>query len=488
MKRSFLFAAALAASAAAQYGGGTIFQSLDATQFAGVNAVGCPGNGSLSTGEILTYSAGWPLGARSLYSAEALGAVLGDKNGDGKPFDWVNIDALHLVWNNTAFQPKPFDFRYSFEYDLVNGSGTPVITSGDVFKLTGAGTFQVTIPRASFVAALGYQTPATGYQLNLDGYAEMSDGSVLVSFKNDAATGVVGSATNVIHPIFGTPIAQTIYGSDVFVIRQPFGTQPAILLYRAADFQPIANTIYSSYTVTEIRDFDLQPSSSAANNPYDPLNAWNGGNRPQLVFHFYGDENIACTQAIPANPVPYYWALVQSAAGVGQYATNVAGAGSSSVVMDALALGGAPLPAGSAITLDTSPINSIVTPGTGLTQFVPQNAPGTNVTFIARNLAGGANQVAAFVLGFTTHPGYGYYLGSGGYNWLFININDPFLPLTLSPPLAPLLVTAVSDALGNASTPPFPIPAGTSGLQIWVQALQLGAGFPTSAPHALRIQ
>jgi hypothetical protein len=57
------------------------------------------------------------------------------------------------------------------------------------------------------------------------------------------------------------------------------------------------------------------------------------------------------------------------------------------------------MPAASAITIDTSPHNTITVPGTGGTAWVPQIAAGSNVTFTARNLQNGANQYAAFLLG-----------------------------------------------------------------------------------------
>jgi hypothetical protein len=319
MTRHAVLLVALAAQMSAQYAGGTIFQSLDALQPSGVSAIGVPGNGSLTTGEILVYSNGWTNGAKALFSSEALGAVLGDRNGDGKPFDWVNVDAMHLTWSNPAFQPKPTDFRFSFEYDLVNAAGATVISNGDIFKLTGNGTFQVTIPRSAFISALGYVTPGTGYQLNVDGYAEMSDGTVLVSFKNNYPTTAVGQANNVIHPLLGTPTPNfTIFGEDVFAIRQPYGTLPAVLVYRNSDFQPLANALFSNYgTVFEIRDFDLQPGVAATTNPHDILGIWNGGLRPHIVFTFYGDENVVCTQPVPATGNTNVWALVQNANGVG---------------------------------------------------------------------------------------------------------------------------------------------------------------------------
>ncbi len=486
LNRTLALAFVLAAALPAQFAGGVIFQSLDAFQPAGVSAVGCPGNTTLSTGEVLCYSQAWPLGARSLYSAETLGTILGDRNGDGKPFDWVNIDALHVVWNNTAFQPKPFDFRFSFEYDLVNAAGGTVISNGDIFRLTSNGNYQVTIPRSSFISALGYTTPA-GYQLNVDGYTEMADGSVLVSFKNNPATGIVGSGNNIIHPLFGTVSTQTIAGSDIFCIRPPFGTIPALLVYRAVDFQPLANTLFSNYgNVVEIRDFDLQPGTTSPNNPNDPLNVWNSGNRPHLVFHFSGDENVVCTSPIAGAANPNVWALVQGTGGVGQFATNLSGA-PAAVYMDALAIALAPLPTGSALTMDSTPWSSIVVPGLGSTALIPQNTAGTNVSFIARNLDGGAGKVAAFVLGLTVQPGFGTYLGSGGYNWLYINQSDALLPLTLQAPFDALLLTGLSDANGTAATGNVPIPANVAGLTFYVQALQLGPTFGLTAPQALRI-
>jgi hypothetical protein len=352
----------------------------------------------------------------------------------------VNVDAMHLTWSNPAFQPKPTDFRFSFEYDLVNAAGATVISNGDIFKLTGNGTFQVTIPRSAFISALGYVTPGTGYQLNVDGYAEMSDGTVLVSFKNNYPTTAVGQANNVIHPLLGTPTPNfTIFGEDVFAIRQPYGTLPAVLVYRNSDFQPLANALFSNYgTVFEIRDFDLQPGVAATTNPHDILGIWNGGLRPHIVFTFYGDENVVCTQPVPATGNTNVWALVQNANGVGKYSTNLAGAGSAAVYMDALAISANVMPAASAITIDTSPHNTITVPGTGGTAWVPQIAAGSNVTFTARNLQNGANQYAAFLLGTSAGAGNGYYVGTGGYNWLFININDPLLPFCLQPPLSTL--------------------------------------------------
>lgn len=486
MKRTVFAWLALTAAGAAQYAGGTIFQSLDALQPAGVTAAGCPGNPSLTTGEVLVYTAGWTNGARSLFSAEALGAVLGDRNGDARPFDWVNVDALHVLWTNGTVQPKPTDFRFSFEYDLVNASGSVVISNGDIFKLTGNGAYQVVIPRSAFIASLGFQTPP-GYALNVDGFALAADGSALVSFKNQAAATTVGSGTNIIGP-FGAPMTQTIYGSDIFVIRQPYGSLPAIKLYAAADFQGLANTLFSGTygTVVEIRDFDLQPGATNASNPYDVANLWNGGDRPQIVFTFYGDENVVCTQASTSPTGTNLWARVEGSTGVGKYSTNLAGAGSASVYMDALAISNNVLPVGSALTVDTSPLTAIVVPGLGTTAFVPQNAPGTAVTFTVRNLNGGAGKVAALVAGVT--PGPGYFTGLGGYNWLFVDIADPVLFLSLQPPLSTIFTTGTSDANGTASTPPFVIPLSVATNTFYLQAVQLGPTYTLSAPTGLRVQ
>jgi hypothetical protein len=482
-KRLLLTWLATVAAAQAQYAGGTIFQSLDALQPSGVTGIGLPGNGSLTTGEVLVYSQGWTGGSRSLFSAEALGAVLGDRNGDAKPFDWVNVDALHVGWTNAGVQPKPFDFRFSFEYDLVNASGSVVISSGDIFKLTGNGGYQVTIPRSAFVSALAYTNPS-GVLLNVDGFALAADGSALISLKNQPGGTTVGSGT-FLNP-FGASQTQTIYGSDIFVIRQPYGTLPAIKLYAAADFQPLANLLFGTgnYTVAEIRDFDVQPNSTDANNPYDIPNVWNSGNRPQLVFTFYGDENVACTQASTSPTLTNVWALVQGASGVGQYSTNLGTA----VYMDALAVSTNTLPAGSAITIDTSPHNQITVPGLGTTAFVPQNAPGTNLTFTVRNLNGGAGKVAAFVVGVTPAVGAGYFTGLGGYNWLFLDVADPVFQLSLQPPYSTLFTTGASDAFGTASTATFVVPPGLTAYTFYLQAVQLGPTFTLSAPQGLRIQ
>ncbi|HYC78327.1 MAG TPA: hypothetical protein VEI02_11935 [Planctomycetota bacterium] len=485
MNRILACALCAAAVAPAQYAGGTIFQSLDAFQPTGLNSISVPGNpGGLTTGEVLVYTAGWTNGARSLATAESLGAVFGDRNGDGKPFDWVNIDAMHVTWTNPAVQPKPFDFRFSFEYNVVNGSGVVQVNAGDVFKISAQGAYVVTIPMSVFQAAVGYTQP-----LNVDGYAEMPDGSVIVSFKGAAGTGSIGNFTNVI-TAFGVPGTVPAFGSDVFVIRPPLGLMPAIKLYQASDFQTIVNAVFTNPpAVTEIRDFDLQPLSTAVNNPYDPQNLWNSGDRPQLVFHLYGDENVLCTQST-TNPAgnSHIWALVQGSTGVGKYSTNLAGVGSAAVYMDALAVSMHVLPTGAAVTMDCSPLTSITQPGGGGSANVPQYAPGATVTFTARNLVGGANQTAAFVLGVTTFGGVGWPTGGAGYANLILSPFDPILGLCLQPPYAGLLTTGLSNADGTASTSPFVIPTGLAPTTFYVQAVQLGSVFPLSAPQALRVQ
>jgi hypothetical protein len=124
----------LAASVAAQFAGGSIYTSLDAAQYSGVTQIAVPGNPYLSTGEILVYASGMSTGARSLWNAESLGVLLGDRDADGLPNDWLNVDALHFTATTSGVQPRPFDAMMSFEYDLLNASGGVVISSGDVFR------------------------------------------------------------------------------------------------------------------------------------------------------------------------------------------------------------------------------------------------------------------------------------------------------------------------------------------------------------------
>ncbi len=456
--------------ASAQYAGGTIFQSLDALQNTGVTSIGCPGNPALTTGEILTYTQGWSNGIKSLYSAEAFGAILGDRDGDLVPNDWVNIDAMHLVWTNTQLAPTPFDFRISLAYDLLNQFSQAVITSGDVIRLTGQGTWTTVLSRAQLQQAMG----ASGQALNVDGYAEMPDGTALVSFFG------TGTATNVINPLTGGPgtLAGGWNGADIFAIRQPYGAIPAVLVYRASDLSVVTNAVFTGYTLTEVRDFDLQPGSPPAVNNWDPLHVWNGGFRPHIVFHAYSDENVLCTHPA-SNPAgnTYVWAAVQGTCTTCGKLTT-AGNSANQVAMDALAISTATLPTGSAITVDANGPNA----STGIIN------QGQSLSFSVRNLSGGSNRYAGVLFGTTLSGGTGYVVGTGGYNNLIISPFDALLLVTLQEPFATLLRTGASDANGTANTTPFVIPASTAAMTIYAQAIQLGPTFGLSAPTAFRIQ
>ncbi len=464
---------AVAATGTAQFAGGTIFQSLDAAIATGVTAIQVPGNPSLTTGEILCYSQGWTNGLKSLYSAEALGALVGDRDGDLVPNDWVNVDAMHLLsWTNTSLPPTPFEFLFSFEYDLLNQFSQVVISKGDVIRLTGQGTWTTVISEAQFRAAVGVPTTQT---VNVDGLAMMPDGTALVSFLG------TGSASNVVNPLTGSPgnLAGGWTGADIFAIRQPYGALPAVLVYRVNDLAPIATAVLGSgYTLSELRDFDFEPNTPPATNPWDPAHAWNGGFRPHLVFHAYGDENVLCT-APAYNPAgnTYYWAHVEGSCTTCGKLTTV-GNSSNQVAMDALAISSIVLPSGSAITLDTTGVNA----STGII------AHGGSLGFTVRNLAGGANRYAAVVLGTTLFGGTGYVVGTGGYNNLIISPFDPLLLITLQEPFATLLRTGASDANGTANTTAFTIPSNAAAMTLYAQAIQLGPNYPLSSPTAFRIQ
>lgn len=463
------------ASAAAQFAGGSIYTSLDAAQYTGVTQIAVPGNPYLSTGEVLAYSTGMSAGARSLWNAESLGVLLGDRDADGIPNDWLNVDALHFTTTVSGLQPRPFDAMMSFEYDLTNASGGVVISSGDVFRLTGIGTYTTVITRALLAQAVG--TTAT---LNLDGLTMTSDGTLIVSFKNAPSSTFVGTGNRIRSPLNGNiGSAITIYGSDILAIPQPWGTAPAVILWRAADINTIASQ-YGFSSVTEVRDFDIQPNTGAISNPYDLLGAWASGTRPHLVFFPYGSDVAICTNpaANPAGFTNTWWAAPGTCGTCGSFATN---GSTNRVALDALALSPHTLPVGSAITVDVTDASGVPI-GPGL-------VAGSPFRFTVRNLpTAPAGSVARILVGTSLSSGMGYPFATGGFNSVVLSTTDPFLLATTTVAYDPILTTGAAALYGSAQTPTLTVPVGVTNLSLWVQPVMLGPTiFPTGAPNFFRI-
>lgn len=466
--------------ALAQFSGGSIYVSLDAAQYTGVSQIGIPGNSYLSTGEVLAYSTGMTSGARSLWSAEALGVILGDRDSDALPNDWLNVDALHLTAASSSAQPRPYDALMSFEYDLQNLAGNVLISAGDVFRLTGIGTYQIVVSRATLAAAMG-TTVTTSNPLNLDGLAVTSDGTLIVSFKNSPSSTFVASCNHVRNPLNGNVgSAVTIYGSDIIAIPQPYGIAPATILWRSADLLPIASQ-YGFQSLTEVRDFDIQPNTANISNPYDLLGGWASGTRPQLIFLPYGSDIAICTNPA-ANPAGFHntwWYAPGTCSTCGSFATN---GSTNRVALDALAISPYALPTGSAISVDVTDVNGI--------PVGPALTAGNTIRFTVRNLpTSPAGATARVFMSSTLWTGTGYPVPTGGFNATVLNPNDAFLLATSVPAYDPLLVTGPSLVYGTVQTPLIVIPAGINGLSVYVQPMMLGPSiFPLGAPSFLRIQ
>lgn len=458
----------------AQVGFGTLLQSLDPVQASGVTAVGLQGNPSITTNEIVAWSQGEASGrARAIYNAQALGILFGDRNNDGLPFDWPDIDALDVAPPQLGFnQPGPYDIEFSFGADVQNQTGTVVVNTGDIVQLTGIGTYAVTIPRGAFQAALG-----TSAALNVGGFARTADGSVLVSFRGS------GSGNNIVNPLSGQPGTNITWtATDVFIIRPPFGALPAILAYRQGDLAPIMTAYYAGYTLSEIKGLALQPASPTVpattlliTNPYDPTGIYQAGRRPRILWTGNGDDNVFCTNNAlnPLATTHNFYAIVggtpSNTSSVAGYVTN---GPTNRILADALALWPQAMTTNTRVTLD---VNNLLPPG-GSTLTVTVRSP---------EAAGTRFQV---VLSAALLVGQGYPFSSESFRYLILNYADPIFQLSFNPAFFPFFTTGTADASGTASTIAIPVPTGAAGTRLWFQAYETTIPFELAAPLMIRIQ
>lgn len=444
-------------------GRGTVYHSISPFQAPGVTAAGLQGNPSITTNEVIAWdNDDGQGGARSLFNAQTLGVLFGDRNGDGLPFDWPNIDALAL--DPTANvplngQPSVYDFLFSFDGDVLNQTGAVVIRAGDVLRLTGLGTAVVVVPESAFQAALGFSG-----RLNVDAMTLRPDGSLHVSF-----SGLGGRGTNIINPLSGNPGSVNWNAADIFAIRQPYGVQPALFLWRQSDLQPVAANY--GFTVNDIVGLDVQPGQPLFNNPYDPRRTYQGGGRALPIWVSDGQDNVFCMDRNrnPRSPgVDEVFALFGfGASSLAGYVTNTS---NPRVNLDAIALGDHTLGDQTRLTLDAS-------------SLLP--AGGSPITLTARG-ADGAGEVYQILLASRLERGMGTLLG-GAFSRLFLAPSDPLFIFGLDPLVAPLLQTAPSDADGTASTVPLTLPIAP-GAELHFQAVKLGGTFPFSGPITIEIQ
>ena len=464
MTRLLLLLVLCAAALPAQVGYGTLLQSLSPVQVTGVSSVGLPGNPGISTNEIVAFSQGEPNGSgRSLLNAQALGLLFGDRNGNGLPFDWPDIDALEVSAPPVGTtQPSPYDFRFSFGADVLAANGSTVVNTGDIIRLTGIGTYTVHIPRGAFQAAIG-----TSASLNVDGYAELSDGAVLVSFAGS------GTGNNIINPLNGqVGNLLTWSGADVFIIRPPFGVLPALFAYRQSDLAQVVNFYYTGYVLSEVTAIEEQPNVGwVSNQSWDPAGVYQGGTRPRLLWTVGGDENVFCwTNTLnPLSTSHNFYALIggSNASSMG-YSTNLGGF---RVIADALAIWPRTMTSASRITIDASSLTPLA---------------GTSLYFDVRSREAAGALFQIFLSG-TTSSGTGLILGTTGFRHLMAPYTDPFLQWSIDPLTVPFFVTAPANAQGTGASLTFPLPANAAGLALIVQALRVGNGWPLSAPLFLKI-
>jgi len=432
----------------AQVPAGTILQSLDNSQGAGVTAIGLTGNPGLGTVDIIAWGAGeGPNRARCLFNYETLAMMLGDPGSNGVADDITDIDALEVDPFPSGGQPDPFALRFSVGASIIGSAFNP----GDIIHFTATGAAATVIPRSAFQAAIG-----TTQALDIDAYAELADGTVVVSFAGS------GNGNNIISPLSGAPGTASFSGADTFLIRQPYGVQPAIFAWRGTELQAMVSTVFSGYQLTDVVALEDQPFTGGAANPWDVGGLYAGGSRPHVLFTVGLDENIICTDPT-ANPqgLSHLWAIVEGANGAG-YLTNT---GTGQVAADALALGNVILNSESRITIDTNAL--WLFGGNSLTLTVRSPAP--------------AGTVFQLAVATATEPGMGLPVANPGYPRVNISTADPLVWLSLSPALAPLFMTAPADSLGSAALAPLPMPY-VFGTTFVFQAFQLGGSFPLSAP------
>lgn len=468
MQRALILFAFVAGTAAGQVGAGTLCQSLDLFQQTGVNSIQLPGNPSITPNEVTAWaSSDGTGGMRSLFNAQQLGTLLGDTNGDGRPFDWPDIDAMHLpappaLGGRT--QPDIYDCRFSVSSTISSG-GLVVATPGDVFRFTGVGTTATVISRGQLLAALGTSSP-----LDVDAYTELPDGSILVSFTN------VGGGTNIVNPLTGQAGGFVSFTpADVLIIRPPFGALPAIFAYRQAELQVVVNFYYGTWSNPDVVGIDAQRlwpglAPPPLNNPNDPLNLYLGGTRPYLLWTIGGDDNVFCWNNLlnPLSPNHNFYAIAgnatQSNAG---YTTNLA---TGRVFVDAMCVVPMDMDDDSRLTLDTT--NLIPTAGSSVTLSVRGPA-----------LAGRTFQIGVSgALAATT----GLPLVPRGLGWVLLDPTDPLVAATLTLPLAPLFRTSPSDAMGTSMSSSLQIPMGVPpGTLLHAQAFELTAATPLTTALTL---
>ncbi|MSR74681.1 MAG: hypothetical protein EXS14_04315 [Planctomycetes bacterium] len=465
MLRLYFSLLAFAAMLPAQVGYGTLLQSLSPIQTAGLTAVSLPGNPSITTNEIVALSQGEPNGSgRSLFNAQSLGLLFGDRNGDGFPFDWPDIDALEVVAPPpNTLQPSPFDLRFSFGANVLAANGSTLVNTGDIVRLTGIGTYAIHIPRGAFQAAIG-----TNAALNVDAYAELADGAVLVSFAG------AGTGNNIINPLNGqTGNLLSWTGADVFVIRPPFGALPALFAYRQSDLAQVVNFYYGgSYVLSEVSDIEEQPNVGwVSNQTWDPAGVYQGGQRPRLLWTVAGDENVFCWSSTlnPLSTSHNFYALIGGTTGSSMgYATNLGGY---RVVADALAIWPRTMTTSTRMTIDASSL----TPTAGSSIYFDVRSREAGGTFFELVLSG------------TTSPGMGITLGTNGFMHLMAPYTDPLLLWSISPAVAPLFITGGASAQGTGGSITFTLPANAAGLALVVQAVRVGNGWPLSAPLFFKV-
>lgn len=461
-----------------QVGYGTLLQSIDASQpFPANSFVGLQGNPSITTNEVVAWSQADPnFGARALFNAQSLGILFGDRNNDGLPFDWPDIDALEVLTPSTpqVSQPLPFDLEVSFGTNVTNQGGTTLFSTGDIVRLNAIGGATISIPRSAFQAALG-----TSAALNVDGFARVASGAILVSFVG------TGSGTNIISPLSGQPGSNITWdGADVFLIRQPFGSLPALFAYRRSELNIVVSFYYGSINWTEIRGIAVQPNSPGITlptltNPWDPTGLYQGGTRPFLLWTIGGDDNVFCwnNSFNPLSTNHNFYAIVGSSSGgstisVAGYNVTTPSGGPfvARPFIDALALWPATMTQNSRLTLDVS--NLLPSGGSNLTLSVRSQEP-----------SGTRFQIAfAGTLG----SGTGLNLGASGFRNLILNPNDPALGVSLLPPFSTAFTTNTADSSGTASTVPITVPANLSGIKIYFQGFETQVPFGLTAPTVIR--
>jgi hypothetical protein len=344
----------------------------------------------------------------------------------------------------------------------VNNQGVTLATSGDVFRFTGVGTLAVVLTRSQLQAAIGTSAP-----LDVDGYAELPDGSVIVSFRG------TGSGNNIIHPTTGSTGASVPWsGADVFIIRQPFGALPALFAYRQSELAVVVNFYYGNIPFTEVSGIDDQTlfppgvNVPPLTNPNDPLGTYQNGRRPRLLWTIASDDNVFCwnNQLNPRTTQDNFYALIgnnsQSVAG---YTTGLS---VNRVFIDAISVTSTNLGSTTRLTLDAS-------------SLAPN--PGSNLTLTVRG-AGPAGTVYQIAASGGVVGGQGVPFTQAGFTSVLLDLSDPILTWSLTPPVSTLFTTGPSDVNGTASTVPvFVLPALT-GLSFTFQAFSIFSPFPISTP------